>query len=486
MLPLARTNPAVVSWTLNELFDNDHATAASEPVGTSQSPRSAMTGTPQPSDPAIAEGQRLREALQALLDGFGACGSQLSRHWDGRLVQWGVQLLGDDWIALSEARDTLPPPDLVTVAGNPWDRPAPEWTRRTKFHIPRGPLGRWSWARNQLMQRLAQLIQERRLPLPPDSPLASERQWILARRIMQIAGKPHGTVILLADLRRAVDGMMERVDRSVHATWSGGGMRIDSHDIRWIHARLQREAGDQLTQRWPAPDQPHVWARWRWQGYSPELSRAITTEVLGAAITGYRDLVAENFAAFGWALGLNSALPVQVEGTPVIPDDDTNGEYTSLQYQLKPIRPADREAVSHVHLDLVTQPGSGRRAGAGRGHGGRDCLADRCAFGEHRLGNQPRCLGASAGYGWYRGLSAFCAWAVSKVRLACRMNAKRGVPSSCASSGSATVATPTAIFSDDRVAFDLVAGLRALCESTSWSGIARVPLGGPRMMRSRE
>jgi hypothetical protein len=310
MLPLAGTNPAVVSWTLNELAGDDHATADSEPVRTSRSPQPTVTGTGERSDPAITEGQRLREALQALLGGFGACRSQLSRHRDGRLVQWGVQLLGEDWIALSEARETLPPPDLVTLAFDRWDQRAPEWTRRTLFMIPRGPLGRWSWARNRLMQPLAQLIQQRRLPLPPDSPLASERQWVLARRIVQIARKPHGTAIPLADLRQAVDVMIETVDRSVHATWAGGGMQIDSHDIRWIHAQLQRETGDQLFPPWPAPDQPSLRARWLWQGYSPELAHAILTEVLGAAVTGYRDLAAENFAAFGWALGLNSALPV--------------------------------------------------------------------------------------------------------------------------------------------------------------------------------
>jgi hypothetical protein len=159
-------------------------------------------------------------------------------------VQWGVQLLGEDCIALSEARDMLPPPDLVTITGDPRDRPAPEWARRTMFAIPPGPLGRWSWARNRLIQPLAELIQQRRLPLPPDSPLAVERQWILARRIMQISQKPHGTAIPLADLRQAVDVMMEKVERSVHATWSGGGMRIDSYDIRWIHTQLQRETGN--------------------------------------------------------------------------------------------------------------------------------------------------------------------------------------------------------------------------------------------------
>ena len=241
MLHLARANPAVVSWTLNELFVHDSASATSELERASQSPQSAAAGTWQCGEPAIAEGQRLREALQALLDGFGSCSTQLARHRDDHLVQWGAQLLGDDWIALSEARDMLPPPDLLAVAGDPGTRPSPEWIRRTIFRIPQGPLGRWSWARNRLMQRLAELIHERRLPLPRDSPLASERQWILARRIMQIAGKRHGTVIPLADLRQAVDGMMETVDRTVHATWSGGGIRIDSHDIRWIHARLQRE-----------------------------------------------------------------------------------------------------------------------------------------------------------------------------------------------------------------------------------------------------
>jgi len=57
-------------------------------------------------------------------------------------------------------------------------------------------------------------------------------------------------------------------------------------------------------------------------GLLPELARTILTEVPAAAVTGYGDLVATNFAAFGWALGLNSALPVHVEGALVIPEDD--------------------------------------------------------------------------------------------------------------------------------------------------------------------
>ena len=354
MLLLARMNPAVVSWTLNELAGNDHATPA--PAHTPGQPRSAEDGTGEHA--AIGEGRRLREALQALIEGFGACGTQLSRHRDGRLVQWGVQLVGDDWIGLSEAREMLPPPDLVVTAFDPWDQPAPEWGRRTLFPIPRGSLARWSWARNWLMHALDELIRQRRLPLPPDSPLARERQWILARRVMQIARRPFGAAIPLAELRQAVDVLMETVDRSVHATWAGGGLQVDSHDIRWIRTQLQREAGDQIFPPWPGPDRPAIWARWPWQGYSPELARTIMTEVLGAAVSGYRDLVAENFAAFGWALGLNSALPVQVEGRLIIPEAGTDGEHCSLHYQLNPCQAAGSDAVSHIDLDLVTQPGT--------------------------------------------------------------------------------------------------------------------------------
>lgn len=235
------------------------------------------------------------------------------------------------------------------------------------FPIPRGPLGRWFWARNELMHPLAMLIQQRRLPLPPDSPLAKEREWILAQRIMQITRKPHGTAIPLADLRDAVNSLMEHVDRTAHSTWAGGGMQIDSHDIRWIRGQLQRASGEYLSPPWPSPDQLGLQKRWRWQGYSSELSHAVMTDVLHAAVIGYRDLVSENFAAFGWALGLNSALPVEVEGALAIPEDDKDGEYTMLNYRMKPSRAGGHEAVSHIHLDLLTQPGSGWRGARGFG-----------------------------------------------------------------------------------------------------------------------
>jgi hypothetical protein len=175
---------------------------------------------------------------------------------------------------------------------------------------------------------------------------------------MQIARKPHGTAIPLADLREALNVMMDQVERSVHSTWTGGGEPVDSHDVRWMHGQLQRQTCELLHPPWPAPDQPG--RPGRWQRYSPELTHAILTEVLCDAVTGYRDLVDQNFAGFGWALGLNSVLPVRVEGTVAMPENDNEGAHSGLLYELKPDRTANREAPPRVQLDLLTQPGPGQ------------------------------------------------------------------------------------------------------------------------------
>jgi hypothetical protein len=355
-LPIARTNPAAVSWVLGEIAEGARPAGRSASEGRPRPPQPRGTGPASPGDPAITEGLWLREALQALLVGFGTCGSQLARHSDGRLVQWGVQLR-DDWMALSEARTALPPPDVVAVRGEPGDRLSPEWFRRTMFQLPADDLGRWSWARDRLRQPLAELIRRRRLPLPPGSPIARERQWILARQIMRIARKPHRAAIPLAELRKALEPMLETVERTVHSTWRSSGSPVDSDDIRWISARLQDETGDELCEPWPPPDLPGRPGRWAWQGYSPELTRTIIAGVLRDALVGYQDLVMENFSSFGWALGLNSVLPARARGTVLMPGNDQDGLRSSLTYELLPSREAD----PHVELTLVTVPEPWRR-----------------------------------------------------------------------------------------------------------------------------
>lgn len=342
---IARANPGAASWVLDEITDDKHSFPAEVPASPTASRSAVETGA------AVAEAERLRDALQSLTSGFGTCGPLLSWHCDGHLVQWGAQLHGD-LLALSEARSALGPPAVVAVGDQPGDGKGTEWIRRTMFLVPSGPFGRWTWARNRLRGQLAELVRRRRLPIPPDSPLALERQWFLARQVMYVAHQRHETVIPIADLRRALDPLMMKVESSMLSRWSAGGVELDSHDIRWLSAQLDRKADDQLSQPWPAPDRPDPAAKWLWQLYTPKLTLEIMTGVLRAAVTGYQDLVRENFAGFGRALGLNSVMPARVEGSVIMHADDPDGQRNSLSYQLK----RSPDATIHVALNLVTQP----------------------------------------------------------------------------------------------------------------------------------
>jgi hypothetical protein len=188
----------------------------------------------------------------------------------------------------------------------------------------------------------------------------AERRWVLAQRIMQIGRKRHGPEIPVADLQEVLDAMTARVNQSVRSTWHGGGELIDSDDVRWMGAQLAQITGESILPPRPAPDQPHRRARFRWQGYSPELTRTTVIDVLRDAVNGYCDLVKENFANFGGTLSLNSVLPVCVEGAIEMPEDDVDGTHSSLIYELKPDRATTGEAVTAVRLALLTDPRPGR------------------------------------------------------------------------------------------------------------------------------
>ncbi|MEW1701195.1 hypothetical protein, partial [Streptomyces sp. NPDC091278] len=290
MLRLSRTNPAAASWVLDEI--GPHVPAI----------RDGLAG--DVTDPSLAAGLRLREAVQAFLDGFGACSPNLARHHDGRLVQWGVRLRSD-WLALYEARETTEP-ELVRLSDDDLNVSVRQagWGSAIQFTLPGEFLGRWRWSRNRLSDPLARLLRQRRLPLPADSPLVRERMWLLAQQIMTIKRQRRSDAIPLSDLRAAVAEMMIQVNRSRLSRWSNGSTEIDSHDIRWIDARVHTLAGDHLTPPWPLPDRPDATNRRLSQDYSPELTITILTAVFQEALIGYRDLVAENFANFGSALGL--------------------------------------------------------------------------------------------------------------------------------------------------------------------------------------
>jgi len=341
MLRLARANPAAASWTLDE-------------IDRPRRPYMHRDAPEEGTDPSLEAGRRLREAVQAFLAGFGACGPQLAPHHDGRLVQWGVRLRGRGMV-LREAREATQP-ELVLLPDGPLDGVrAAEWESGTAFELPVSHLERWRWSRDRLSEPLARLLRQRRLPLPADSPLARERIWFLAQQIMKIRHHQWTEpVIPLEDLQAAIAEMMSRVNASQMSRWQSGSAEVDSHDIRWINDSLTGLHGEYLSPPRPLPDRHSPANRLRWQGYSPELTVSILTDVLRDAVTGYRDLVTENFPRFGSALGLYSVLPVHAEGQVITREDGPEG--SGLYYTLTPTLDRPLDASPQVSLVLAEAP----------------------------------------------------------------------------------------------------------------------------------
>ncbi|MET9243886.1 hypothetical protein [Nonomuraea sp. NPDC003709] len=332
---IARTNPGAASWLLDEV-----ARSQLTPPSASPRPWETAPARPNETDPSVRAGRWLRDAVEALLAGFGDCGTQLSRHHDGLLVQWGTRIVEDPvygaGLILAEANAKVAPDLVAHNIEIHSDIRRHGWNRWTSFSLPTGPLGRWYWARDRLRNALASLVRQQRLPVPDTSPLATEREWGLAQHIIRIFyRRTVPSRIPLDELTTAIEEMMVKVNGSVRSTWSSGTARLDSDDIRWMQARLSRHHDD-LTSPRPAPDlSPSGTTRWRWRQYSPDLTRTIVTHVFQDALTGYHDLVTTNFPAFGSALGLFSSLPLRAEGNIIIDVQDP-GDDDAIWYALKP------------------------------------------------------------------------------------------------------------------------------------------------------
>ncbi|MGQ4344017.1 hypothetical protein [Streptomyces sp. SAS_275] len=347
MLRLARTNPAAASWVLDEV------------IGTALSPHLGVIGKGGQIElvseaAAVEAGQEIRRPTVAWLEGMGDLGRQLARHHNQKLAPWAVKLEAEGFMVLAVARDGVLAADVVA---------RPDLTfgggLLSQFHgvhgfaRPRGRLASWAWARNRLRKELAACMRRRALAVPPASALAAERLWFLARHLTDSRNRRNRSMPA-ENLRVKVDSMMEVVTTSARASWrTASGATIDSADVRWLHSELQRLTQDVLTTPRPGPDRRNG-ARYVWQAYSPELTLAITTDVLRDALTGYRDLVETNFPRFGHALGLYSIMPVQAEGMVVMPaEDDACAWAATVEYTFSRASEAAVAAENLAKLELI-------------------------------------------------------------------------------------------------------------------------------------
>ncbi|MEY2231444.1 hypothetical protein [Streptomyces sp. BF23-19] len=344
MSRLVRTNPAAASWVLDEVSKSGERASQ---VGRKHRDSGAES--------ALAAGRWLRDATQAWTDGLGNLPAQLTRQHGGTLQPWGVRLEGG-FMLLAVGRegvlnaDLVARPDLQLGGGL-----LSQFHSIEGFTLPRDDLSRWIWARNRLRKALSLRIQRRVLPVPSGSPLAAERIWFLARRILTGRRLPQGTPIPVHDLRLEVQTMMTQVESSQWCTWQAAGNTIDSDDIRWLHAELRRIHEETLAAPYPPADQ-RTGARFVWQAYSPELTWSITTSVLQNALIGYQQLVETNFPRFGHALALYSIVPVRADGLVVTASRDESADYPPiLEYTLHADSTAHEADKPVVNLNLVEE-----------------------------------------------------------------------------------------------------------------------------------
>ncbi|MER5764606.1 helix-turn-helix transcriptional regulator [Streptomyces sp. NPDC002082] len=323
MLRLVRANPAAASWVLDEL---------SGPAGQANMRRRRWD---RDGDPAVAAGWWLRDAVLAWIEGLGGLGSRLARQYDEVLAPWGVCLDGEFMWVAEGRRGVL---DVEVVARPELRRGGgarSQFCSRHGFPLPHDDLSRWVWARNRLRKTLSAGVHRRVLPVPRLSPLATERTWFLARRVLSDQRLRDDAPISVEDLRLSVNTMMKHAERAEWSTWEVGGDILDTDDVLWLHTELQHTEQDALTAPRPPGDLRTAGARYLWQEYSPELTLSIATAVLRDALTGYQQLVETSFPRFGHALGLYSTLPARAEGLLILPGPDAPADWPpSLEYTL--------------------------------------------------------------------------------------------------------------------------------------------------------
>ena len=362
MCRVARSNPAALSWVLNEIepdgrYHRAGADFRNAPT-TGEASRGQSSNTPL--DAAVGAGAQLREAFEALLTGFGPLAPFLAAHEGDRLMQWGSALKGGQMIVAEHRELTTPAVVALPEFEKPDDLLLLGWFPSGPFPRPVGDFGRWHWACDRIRTALAAAIYRRNLDVSASSRISKERLWILSCFAMSAGGvRLERAPIPIDELRHYVAQMMEDANNSSSFTSQKGAYTVTSADVIWLDSQLARFKGSDLECPWPPADRPVTRRRWRSQGYSAEAAEQLTAQILAEAVDGYRELVETNFPTFGSALGLYSILPVRIHGTITHPEDGETSFPSRLNFAWIPTSDASRIAATHVELRTETHPFQG-------------------------------------------------------------------------------------------------------------------------------
>jgi hypothetical protein len=327
---LARANPAAASWVIDEVDEEAERRDLEKSAGGNRSVvvgedgvaiDGQVTFVSNLGSRSLTAGNWLREASIAFLEGFGSLAPRLARYNNGRLARWGFGFSGE-YAVLAVSRSESPPPPVVEISTQFSDLSlAQGWSFIEGVNFPKQGLDRWRWARRMLQKSLAEVIGRRTLSTARDSTLDQERQWFLVEEIVRKHPNSRMNPADREAVLAKVDEMMETVNTTVRAYWSGGSYRLDSDDIRWIHAKLLATATECLRSPWPSADLNQSSARWDWQTFSPELIGSFSEDVIRASILGYQELIDMNFPLLDRALRLYNSFPLRFDGLVSIPNE---------------------------------------------------------------------------------------------------------------------------------------------------------------------
>jgi hypothetical protein len=274
--------------------------------------QAVLGGAPAP--PWREGGERVREALQALADAIGPLALLVCDVDAGGRVRPLAVSSAPHHLTVAFWRGTEQRPDVFPMPADvhPF-APGPDWGTLRSGPVGPGAAWAWHWASKGIHDALDRVLQARRLPVPPDGPLAYEAAWAAACDLVE------QSVLLTAslELSRLIDalhGVPAEIYEQGPVLFRRGGAIHDLRGLRLTISRAQARGETHLVASVPPADNTHGGGGWIGEFYSDEHLVNVATRIYEAAIVGYRQLVERWMPTLLSQLEHHVLMPMRVVG----------------------------------------------------------------------------------------------------------------------------------------------------------------------------